>query len=203
MSDYIYTKDFNCGQGCYTNIAHLINTFGVPRSVCEVGVYEGSTTFWMSDNITPHNKDLIIYAIDPHNESADIPDDLKSIQTNFLHNIEVNTYKNIKYINKKSEDGLIDLINDKVTCDLIYIDGDHRASGVLVDLVLSWKILTVGGVILCDDTTTWKHIDKNKTVSNQMSPRLAVETFIQCNWHKLNILAMPDPTQTAFVKIMD
>jgi predicted O-methyltransferase YrrM len=136
MSNYKYTKDFNCGQGSYTNISHLVNTYGIPRSICEIGVYEGSTTFWMSDNITPHNKELIIYAIDPHNESADIPDDLKVIQSNFLHNLENNTHKNIKYINKKSEDGVLDLINYGIKCDLIYIDGDHRASGVLVDLVL-------------------------------------------------------------------
>lgn len=45
--------------------------------------------------------------------------------------------------------------------------------------------------------------DSNGTQSAQMSPRLAVETFIQCNWHKLNVLSIPDGAQTAFIKIQE
>ena len=108
--------------------------------------------------------------------------------------------KNITYIPKHSTDGLIELINDNVQAELIYIDGDHKASEVLADLVLSWKLLRVGGVILCDDTTTWRYTDKNGTQSAQMSVRMAVEMFIQCNWQKLNILSLPDGTPTAFIK---
>jgi predicted O-methyltransferase YrrM len=201
MTHYHFTMDFNRGQGSYINISHLVNTYGVPTNVCEIGIYEGATTFWMCDNLTPHNKNLKIYAIDPHNTSTDLDVNLTVIKENFEYNLDLNTYNNVKYINKTSEDGLIDLINDKVNCELIYIDGDHRASVVLTDLVLAWKILAVGGVILCDDTTTWKYTDKNGIQSNQMSPRLAVETFIQCNWHKIKILSLPDSTQTAFIKM--
>lgn len=199
-NSYRLSVDFNCAGGSFTNISYLINLYGIPRTICEIGVYEGSTTFWMADNISPHNNNLAIYAIDPHDTSADLTVDLKGVKDNFVYNLTQNSYKNVEYINKPSEDGLIDLINRDVKCDLIYIDGDHRASGVLTDLVLAWKVLNVGGVILCDDTTTWKFVDKNKTASNQMSPRLAVETFIQCNWHKLSILSLPDGTQTAFIK---
>lgn len=198
---YRFTMDFNCSGGSFANIAHLVNTYGIPNTICEVGVYEGSTTFWMADNLTPYNKNLQIYAIDSHNGSNDMPDDFIEIKKTFEKNLLLNPYNNVTYINKKSEDGLIDLINKNVKFDFIYIDGDHRAGTVLTDLTFAWKTLNVGGVILCDDAATWKFIDKNNTASNQMSPRLAIETFIQCNWHKLNILALPYGTQTAFIKL--
>lgn len=205
LNDYRFTMNFNPDRnyGSFVNIFHIVKYFGIPNNICEIGVYEGSTTFWMADNLTPHNKNLSIYAIDPHNESDDIKEDLKKIQLNFQHNLQMNPHKNVNYINKKSENGLIDLINENKKFELIYIDGDHRASEVLTDLVFSWKLLLVGGIILCDDATTWKHTDKNKASSNQMSPRLAIENFIQCNWHKLESIALPDSYQTAFIKLQE
>jgi cephalosporin hydroxylase len=123
------------------------------------------------------------------------------IQSNFAHNLSVNENKNVKYIRKYSEDGLIDLINQGVKAHFIYIDGDHRASGVLTDLVLAWKLLVPGGVMLCDDATIWQYKDKNGTVSPQMSPRMAIEMFIQCNWDKVKPIKLPDAWQTGFMKL--
>lgn len=195
--------DFNCGRGAVTNIAHFINSHGIPNTIIEIGVFEGSTTFWLADQLTPHNPNLKIYAVDPHVGSNDMTEDFNEVQKNFVHNLNECQYKNVTYLQKHSQDGLIDLINQQVKAELIYIDGDHKASEVLTDLVLSWKLLHVGGIMLCDDTTTWRYTDKNGTESAQMSVRMAVEMFIQCNWHKLRILSLPDGTQTAFMKIAE
>lgn len=203
LNDYKFTMDFNCAGGSFTNLANIVNRFGIPTSYIEVGVYEGSTAFWVAEHMTPHNKNLKIYAIDPHDFSNDLETDLSIIGDNFVHNLDVNKHKNVEYIKKYSDQGLIDLINREVKAELIYIDGDHRASTVLSDLVLAWKLLEVGGVMLCDDTGTWRFVDENGTASAQMSPRLAVESFINCYWHKLSILQLPDSTQTAFVKLED
>lgn len=195
--------DFNCGRGAIANISDFINKYGVPGTIIEVGVFEGSTTFWLSDQLTPHNPNLKIYAVDPHVGSNDMTEDFNIVQQNFVHNLNECQYKNVTYVQKYSKDGLIDLINKKVQAELIYIDGDHKASEVLTDLVLAWQLLKIGGVMLCDDTTTWRYTDKNGTQSAQMSVRMAVEMFIQCNWHKLNILRLVDGTQTAFMKIAE
>lgn len=200
---YNFTMDFNCGRGAVTNIAHFINSHGIPNTIIEIGVFEGSTTFWLADQLTPHNPNLKIYAVDPHVGSNDMIEDFNEVQKNFVHNLNECQHKNVTYLQKHSQDGLIDLINQQVKAELIYIDGDHKASEVLTDLVLSWKLLHVGGIMLCDDTTTWRYTDKNGTESAQMSVRMAVEMFIQCNWHKLRILSLPDGTQTAFMKIAE
>lgn len=202
--DYRYTMEFNCGGGAYSNISNLINTHGIPSTIIEVGVFEGRTTCWMADSIAPHNPKLKIYAVDPHVGSSDMEEDFDMVRSNFLHNIGVSKYgQSIEHINKPSFPGLIELLSRGVMAELIYIDGDHRAAGVLEDLVLAWRLLGIGGVMLCDDTTTWKYQDRNGTYSGHMSPRLAVETFIQCNWDKIKMIALPDGTQTAFMKMKE
>ena len=184
-----------------TNIGHIINKNGVPNTIIEIGAYEGHTTVTMSDLLTPYNANLKIYAIDPHVGSVEILEDPEVLHNNFLHNINVCKHKNIEYLRKHSEDGLIDLINRGVKAEFIYVDGDHRAPTVLTDLVLSFKLLVKGGIMLCDDATDWKYVDKNGTASAQMSPRLAIEMFIACNWHNIEIITLPNMGQTAFRKI--
>lgn len=198
---YKISMDFNMGRGAYQNITDIVNNNGIPNSIVEVGVFEGSTTFWMADNLTPHNKNLKIYAIDPHVGSNDMSEDFNIVQSNFVSNLDECQYKNVEYIRKHSKQGLIDLINRGVQVEFAYIDGDHKAAEVLEDLVLTWQLLVVGGIVLCDDTTTWKYKDVNGTYSAQMSPRMAIEMFLQCNWHKIQILSLPDGSQTAFRKI--
>lgn len=200
---YNITMDFNCGNGAFSNIADIVQTYGVPNVIIEIGVFEGLTTFWLADQLTPHNKNLKIYAVDPHVGSNDMFEDFTFVKQNFLHNLRVCQHKNVTYIPKHSQEGLIDLINQNIKAELIYVDGDHKASEVLTDLVLSWKLLQVGGIILCDDTTTWRFTDSQGIQSAQMSVRMAVETFIQCNWHKIKILKTQDSTQTAFMKLQE
>lgn len=183
------------------NIDHIIQNNGVPNNIVEIGCYEGHTTVTMSDRYTQFNPNLKIYAIDPHQGSVEILEDPKDLQNNFIHNINVCKHKNIEYIQKYSEDGLIDLINRNVSPEFIFIDGDHHASTVMSDLTLSFKLLMQGGIILCDDATTWKYVDKNGTASAQMSPRMAIESFIACYWHKIEIIRLPNMSQTAFRKI--
>ena len=199
---YKYTCDFNpdIDRGPRKNLLSIIEHLGVPRTYIEIGVYEGGTLFSLSDLITSNNFDITMYAVDPHKGSTDLEDvDFTVIRENFEHNLTVCQNKNIHYIPKKSEDGLIDLINQNVKAELIYIDGDHRAGGVLTDLVLAWRLLSNGGIIMCDDSVTWQHKDKNGTKAAQMSPRMAIEMFIQCHWHEL--APYPLLGHTAFMKI--
>lgn len=183
------------------NIDHIIRNNGVPNNIVEIGCYEGHTTVTMSDRYTEYNPNLKIYAIDPHVGSVEIEEDPEYIHGNFMYNINQCKYKNIGYIRKHSEDGLIDLINMGVKPEFIFIDGDHHAGTVITDLALSFKLIQQGGIILCDDATDWKYIDKNGTASVQMSPRIAIESFISCNWHKIEIIRLPNMSQTAFRKL--
>ena len=193
--------DFNYSGGAKVNILDVIQKFGVPNTFIEVGVFEGGTTFWFSDEFSKFNENLKIYAIDPHIGSNDMSEDPIDVHANFVHNLEEHEAKNVNYIRSHSEHGLMDLIVDGVKAEMIYIDGDHRAPEVLTDLVLAYKLLVPGGVIICDDCVDWQFKDENGNTPLQMSPRLAVENFIQCYWDRIKPLALPNSGQTAFIKI--
>lgn len=203
MSNYNFTYDFR--EGPYSNILFVFKTFGTPSKMIEVGSYEGRTSFWISDNMHEFGLDLEVFMIDPHIGSDDIPHTLSEIRKNFENNINHARIRNPKHIfhhiDKKSTDGLLEIIAKNEKVDFIYVDGDHKSCQVLTDLVLSWELLKVNGVILCDDVTGWKFRDKNGVSSAQMSPKMAVDAFIQCNWHKLDLIKLPDSSQTAFVKL--
>lgn len=202
--EYRFTTDFDVGKKTAVNMSTLFNWFGCPNTIIEIGVYEGQTTLWLSDTLSEHNDSLKIFAIDPHVGSNDLEGiNFGVVKSNFLYNVSVNQNKNIEYISKHSCKGLMDLIQSGVKADLIYIDGDHRAAGVLTDLVLAWQVLSVGGVIVCDDATSWKFTDKNGESSPHMCPRMAVESFVNCHWDRLKPLDLPVSGQTAFMKIKE
>jgi predicted O-methyltransferase YrrM len=203
MIEYKFSVDFSSDGCVYENLVHIVNRFGIPTRMLEIGTYEGLTSFWFSDMIRDTGRSIEIHVIDPHVGSNDLTDvSFIDIKQNFLHNLSVHK-GNVNYIQKYSTEGLLDLISKNMKFNLIYIDGDHRASQVLTDLVLSWQLIDVGGLILCDDCTDWMFEDSNGFAAPHMSPRMAVESFLQCNWNKIKIVKLPNSSQTAFLKIKE
>lgn len=184
------------------NVQHIIKEIGPPKSVIEIGVFQGYFTFNMTSMIAQNIPDYKHYAIDPFESSHDLSEDkINEAYDIFQENMKLFPLKqNIEFIRNKSWPALLELLNRKVRADLIYIDGDHRAAGVLEDLILSYKLVRVGGAILCDDSVSWVHTDKNKIKQPQLSPRLAVDNFIQCYWDKIELLNLPNGWQSGFIK---
>jgi len=185
------------------SIQQFIGMYGAPRTVIEIGCFEGHTTFGLTEMLVQQNPNYKHYAIDPYDMSDDLPlDVLNEAGQLFMSNLEEFKYKdNVEFIHDTSWNGLLKLLHRGVKADLIYIDGDHRAETVLNDLVLAFGLVDVGGVILCDDCVSWKHQDSEKRYNLQSSPKLAVDNFIQCNWDKVEVLTLNNGYQTAFRKI--
>jgi hypothetical protein len=59
--------------------------------------------------------------------------------------------------------------------DLIYIDGSHQRDDVLMDSILSWRVLAQGGHIIWDDYL-WE-LD----APSQDAPRQAIDAFLNLN----------------------
>lgn len=185
------------------SVQQLIGMYGPPRTVIEIGCFEGLTTFGLTEMLVQQNPNYKHYAIDPYDMSDDLPlDVLNEAGQLFMSNLEEFKYKdNVEFIHDTSWNGLLKLLHRGVKADLIYIDGDHRAETVLNDLVLAFGLVGVGGVILCDDCVSWKHQDSEKKYNLQSSPKLAVDNFIQCNWDKVEVLTLNNGYQTAFRKL--
>lgn len=106
-------------------------------SFMEIGVCEGWTTTKLLDDILT-GENCKIYCIDPNPTTL------------FYKNIKTHMSK-VHIEESLSIEVLPRMIVDNKLFDFIYIDGDHNAKGILEDMVLSWRLLKIGGVLLVDD----------------------------------------------------
>jgi predicted O-methyltransferase YrrM len=75
-------------------------------------------------------------------------------------------------LEERSDEGLMRLLQEKQEpFDFIYVDGSHMAFDVLGDLILSFKLLKIGGLCICDDYLWEGQSDPRHT------PKMAVDSF--------------------------
>lgn len=185
------------------NIISIVERIGFPKTTIELGVFQGHTTFGMTEFCYEHDKEYTHYAIDSFITSPDLNEDIiKESFDKFTRYLDSFKYSSrIVFMKMDSNKALLELINKGISADFVYIDANHTSKNVLEDLVLSWQILNKGGVILCDDSGgSWMHKDINNFKATNMSPRLAVENFIQCFWNEIEILDLQSNWQTAIRK---
>jgi predicted O-methyltransferase YrrM len=68
------------------------------------------------------------------------------------------------------------------TYDFIYIDGSHLAPDVLLDAVLSWRLLKAGGIMIFDDFL-WNLLPRP-----EQQPGTAIRSFLRCHFGWFDLL---------------
>ena len=123
----------------------------------EIGVAAGDFSYFLMEylNIKEH------HMVDPWSTEGDetrsqwFKTDKNSPGTDAQESYEfvVERFKNypVKVIREFSHSFLINALHKKKVYDFIYVDGDHHAEAVYLDLVLSWENLKDGGVLSGDD----------------------------------------------------
>jgi len=135
---------------------HLFPALDIPiEAYLEVGLGEGHSMRWVLENMKPERA----VAIDPY-----IPKRKK--ETEHYAKLRQNALAQLKpWIDKKTLNIITQKSQDvlRIFChayahiipdngfDLIYCDGDHRCLPTLVDCVLAWPKLKVGGIMIMDD----------------------------------------------------
>lgn len=146
-----------------------------PKTAIEIGSYEGRSTEWLLDNIPG----LELTCIDMW--SNDCPTyGLDNAAAERVFDAKVGS--RVKKIKGPSGEALRALTG---AYDFIYVDGNHTAASVLEDMILSFRLLRPGGVMICDDYTGgWgrNHLDY---------PKLAIDSFVNCYWDKLDFMLYP------------
>jgi len=147
----------NTGWGQWDKF--LYNFVGKKINIMEIGAYEGEATSWFLKNLMSH-KESVIYAIDTFEGSPEYIDtDFSIIKKTFFKNIK-NTKRDNQVIvmQMMSFTALNKLIYEKKMInqfDIIFIDASHEANDVIIDAVLSWNLLKIGGVLIFDDFGHW------------------------------------------------
>ncbi len=149
-----------------------------PKVALEIGSYKGDSAEWLLRNIPG----LYLECVDTWDGAGnDAALDMQGAEAAFDKKMAPFGRRVRK---RKGESGCI-LTGLDYGYDFVYIDGNHTAAAVLEDLVLAFRLLNSGGIIICDDYTGgW---GKNPL----KSPKLAIDSFINCYWDKLDILLYP------------
>lgn len=129
-----------------------------PKTILEIGIYEGASSCWWSDTLLDH-PESVLYSIDPFTGSeehisnpGDYPT-LSKIEQIARANIEKSkNYKKVNVIKGASWDVfhvVKELTDGKL--DILYIDGAHDRFSVTRDVALYWPLVKNGGLVIFDD----------------------------------------------------
>ena len=178
-----------------SSFQRILQEIIVPKVTIEIGVFEGDSTFNIVNYLIQENPTYKHYAIDPFSQSENLKQEVvDKAKAQFKSNMV--EFPQVELIEKNSLEGLLELHNRNVKADFIYVDGSPFAKDVLSDAVLGFELLNIGGVMLFDDAVSWRY------GSNiQDSPKIAIDSFIQCNWNRLKVLEMPNGYQTAIQRV--
>ena len=178
-----------------SSFSRILQEVIVPKVTIELGVFEGETTFNIANLLVSRNPKYKHYAIDPFTASENLKQDVvDKAKKQFISNML--EFSQVELIEKSSFDGLLELHQRGIKADFIYVDGSHFAKDVLSDAVFGFELLNLGGVMLFDDAVSWRYGEHI-----QDSPKIAVDSFIQCNWNRLQVLEMPNGYQTAIKRL--
>lgn len=120
-------------------IRDVVSQFDFKRGL-EVGL-----AFGMSANyILSSNDSITLTSIDPFQEQDYANNGLENLKKNGFH-------KRHEHINELSELALPELLRKEERFDFIFIDGDHKFEGALIDFYYASKLIEKGGIIILDD----------------------------------------------------
>jgi predicted O-methyltransferase YrrM len=154
---------------------HLLPLEGKPLKCLEIGSFEGESACFMLEKVLTH-QDSHLTCIDPWGEelpySNNYRDKMHLAYELFLENTK--EFKKLTTIRGYSHQELPKLTQD--TFDFIYVDGSHKHTDCLEDMILSWRLLKSGGIMAVDDYE-WKDISIVEG-GKVKGPKLAIDTFL-------------------------
>jgi len=137
----LFTEDF-VSEHCRMWSRELDGLRGQPAvRALEIGSFEGRSALWfLTELLTGPGSCLV--CVDPFV--------IPGQELRFDHNLRGPIAEG-KLIKLKGFSGSVLPGLDAESFDFIYVDGSHRAGDVLLDAVLSWKLLKPAGFLLFDD----------------------------------------------------
>jgi predicted O-methyltransferase YrrM len=188
--DYAFTNDwFSVARSVWEILVPQID----PAKILEIGTYEGRATCFLIDLLSPHHK-LEVHCVDTWEGGVEH----KNIN---MVGVRERCIQNLRLATESSNNKVELVIHNGESCtmmaqllsrgmanyfDFIYIDGSHLATDVLLDAILGFKMLKVGGVMVFDDYLWAEQSRDKKDVLS--SPKIAIDSFTNVFSQKLRII---------------
>ena len=135
-----------------------------PKSILEIGSFEGRSTCYIIEECTKYNP-IDLCCIDTWEGSVEhrnMSETISTIEDTFHRNIShsMNYRSNDVKFRKMKGTSATQLSKLLATgfgeyFDLVYIDGSHQAADVMLDACLSFQLTKLGGTIIFDDCWCW------------------------------------------------
>jgi predicted O-methyltransferase YrrM len=177
--------DWFTGIASNTFNAVLKQYAGLPdQHFLQVGAWTGDASVWLMENVLTHKTstltDVDVWDLDiPPNYISPAGYNLTEIEKEYDQKVQPYGGRVIK-VKSTSHSWLAQTHNKQY--DFIYIDGDHAAKAVLVDALLAWDHLKVGGLMAFDDYL-WEH-------QSDMNPGIGIDLFLKLYSEKLEIIKL-------------
>ena len=173
-----------------------------PRRVVEIGCFEGRSTLWFLERLLRHPGSRIT-CIDTFAGGAEhTPAQSEGLHGRFLANLGESRWAHkAEVLRTDSFAGLTGLLASGARADLVYVDGSHEAPDVLADLVLAFRLLPPGGVVLCDDYL-WSR-EETARADVLGCPKLAIDAFTNIHRRRIDLLEWGYAWQHAFRRRAD
>lgn len=197
-SEYLFTNNWFDGNIDTWN--QLLNQLE-PERMLEVGSYEGKSTTYLIESIASQ-RNIEIHCIDSwegsieHRTGGFAEADMSMVESHFHHNIKTaqnkTTHKANIFIHKGvSSKELPRLIANGMSgyFDFIYIDGSHQAPDVLLDAILGYELLRLGGIIAFDDYLWNEPLPGGPDPIR--CPKPAIDAFTNIYCRKLRLISAP------------
>jgi predicted O-methyltransferase YrrM len=154
----------------------------VPTKVLEIGCFEGRSTTWMIEHLFGPGGGQIF--------CVDAWEGIPATEAAFDKNTELALVRRPGVVLRKLKGNSVLVLPQLVSphhdsFDLIYVDGSHDAADVLCDLTCAFPLCRSGGLVVCDDYL-WNFGDDPCS-----TPKLAVDSFVNCFARKVKILRAP------------
>jgi SAM-dependent methyltransferase len=163
-------------------LTHLRRFAGRPGITgIEIGAWEGRSAVWLLENVLT-DPSSVLHCIDLWASPNG-----RTIEARFDRNIAIAVGRTGGRVVKrrgKSVDVLPDF--DARAADVVYVDGSHIARDVLSDLMLAWRTLKPGGVLICDDYELNHGVEFHGEqlvyveVPGLARPKMAIDAFLTC-----------------------
>src|SRR5262249_50797192 len=134
------------------------------KRVLEIGSYEGqSALFWINF------LGASVTCIDTWMNAAHGVSKPREVERHF----DANVGRRVRKIKSSSTPALHQLGRENAVFDLVYVDGDHSRDQVMIDSLLAWRCLRVGGIMIWDD-----YEDYLPEADDRDRPTPAINTFV-------------------------
>jgi predicted O-methyltransferase YrrM len=164
--------------------------------VLEIGSYEGMSAAWLIENVFRAGGKGDLYCIDTWEGGVEHdPLTMPAVEQRFLHNIALARSRSRSQVDIHVLKGTSALHLPRLLAegnagsfDAVHVDGSHQCPDVLSDMVLSFALLRIGGLMICDDYVWSMEEHGREDLLNQ--PKLAIDSFVNCYRRKVSLKAI-------------